>query len=309
MAAAAALAASWLLWPSAAPGPVADTAPAAPTARGFGFDFSLPSSGATPAPALKCERPPLSLRDGGAPRLQCLAPVRARQNGSVRSHFLDGLGDGATWSLRVDTLGDEALAVELMQAGHVRYGCRAEACRQLRIGGHDGRGAREIVLDELPLAALLPDGTPAQPAREMRVSTRFTTLPDDRIAGIACAPDDSVTINTSAGAMLDFCARGGAGVELGERGERTLSFDSLDGGTLAVTTGATGDIVAIDYHGSRHLGCRGMACTGVAIGGFGPQRETTVRFLGTQLVEVRDDNRPGDTSAVLSGSLRLPTLE
>ncbi|WP_085316509.1 hypothetical protein [Derxia lacustris] len=304
----AVLLAAWALWPAAAPQP--ETAPAAALAapRGMSFDFALPASGPAPVVPLKCEQARLRWRDGDSAREQCLAAPRTRQNGSVRSHLLDAAGDDARWSLRIDSLGDTPVAAELLANGKPAYACRGDACTGLRIGAHDARGQREIALDGVPLAALLPDGKPLLPRHALLVSARFLTQPEDRIAGLACAPDDSVSINTSAGAMLSFCARGGAGTELGEHGERTLSFASLDGGTLAVTQAADGTVMAVDYLGAQRFGCRAKACGGIALlAGGTPQ--AALRFLGTQLVELRDDGVAGASTVLLNGALRLPALD
>ena len=309
-AAVAALAAGWWLWRPAPP-------PAAPEAvlpqaatRGVGFDFALPGNAPAPAATARCEQVALDWREGKATQRQCLTAATARQNGSLRSHVLGPAGEGAHWTLRVDVLGDAVHAVSLLDGSRAAWACRAEGCAGITLGAHDGKGRREIVLAGTQLAALLPDGKPAQPQRAITIDTRFRTVADSAIPGLACAPDDSLSVNTSRGGLIDFCARGGAGIELGDHGERSFSFASLDGGTLVATLDAGGRLAAIDYRsGATHYGCRAGLCGGASLAAPDAGRPGALRFLGTQLVEQRDDGMTGTTTVALNGALKLPEFE
>ena len=133
----------------------------------------------------------------------------------------------------------------------------------------------------------------------------LTAQPDRNDAALACA-GRGVTIVNRQGAVIDFCALGGAGFEVPDDGPMRFVFRDLEGRALVVAVGSDGTIDAVTL---GTLSCRGTRCGGVSmsVGGdaSNPAVERGFSFSGTTLYEA-GTGRPAST---LNGALTMPSQE
>ena len=328
--------AGWLVWarwsqPTDAVRPArVETAPPqpAPLAPPAAAEAAVAPASAAPVvlPACPHQHVDIAGADGLLQR-GCLSATRTRQSGSVRSYVAQAEGV-SNWHLTVDAAGGQVISVRLRQAAigtspERLYVCDDTACQGASLAAPDANGARALSLDDTRLQALPPGqrwrrplpgakrsapaaGTAAGEARPVvSLKATLSAQPDRNDAALACA-GRGVTIVNSQGAVIDFCALGGAGFEVPDDGPMRFAFRDLEGRALVVAVGSDGTIDAVTL-GS--LSCRGTRCGGVSmsVGGdaSNPAVERGFSFSGTTLYEA-GTGRPAST---LNGALTMPSQE
>ncbi|WP_421883110.1 hypothetical protein [Methylibium sp.] len=258
----------------------------------------------------------------------CLSATRTRQSGSVRSYVAQAEGV-SNWHLTVDAAGGQVISVRLRQAAigtspERLYVCDDTACQGASLAAPDANGARALSLDDTRLQALPPGqrwrrplpgakrsppaaGTAAGEVRPVvSLKATLSAQPDRNDAALACA-GRGVTIVNSQGAVIDFCALGGAGFEVPDDGPMHFAFRDLEGRALAVAVGSDGTIDGVTLGA---LSCRGTRCGGVSMSVRGdtdnPSAERSFSFSGTTLYEAGPSGRPG---ATLNGGVTMPSQE
>lgn len=259
----------------------------------------------------------------------CLSATRTRQSGSVRSYVVQAEGV-SNWQLTIDAAGGQVISVRLKQAAigtspERLYVCDGAACQGASLAAPDANGARALRLDDTRLQALPPGqrwrrplpgakrspdlaaaGSAAGQARPaVSVKAVLSTQPDRNDAALACA-GRGVTIVHSQGAVIDFCALGGAGFEVPDDGPTRFAFRDLEGRALAVAVGSDGTIDGVTL---GTLSCRDTRCGGVSMSVRGdtgnPAAERSFAFSGTTLYEAGT----GRPAATLNGGVTMPSQE
>lgn len=277
--------------------------------------LSVPSSGESRVPPViasgshdeptadgqaPCREQQIELTLGDQTRTMCVGATRTIQNGSVREYRVESVGTPAQ-SLRVQTSGKTVLAVSLATGSAREFRCAGNDCVGVEIGPRDSTGARTITLEKLLLTAG-SSADEADPENRVLVSGTLKTLPEDRIAGLACT-EQGVSIITSDGSSGTFCPRGGAGFEIGDDGRRTYRFTSLEGETILVAVDESHRVLKVEYQGDNTLACGAAACrTHVSEPTTAGERVFT--FSGATLLDTSGDAR----NAVLNGTLIVPPL-
>lgn len=259
----------------------------------------------------------------------CLSETRTRQSGSVRSYVAQAEGV-SNWHMTIDAAGGQVISVRLKQAAigtspERLYVCDGAACQGASLATPDANGARALRLDDTRLQALPPGqrwrrplpgakrspdlaaaGSAAGQARPaVSVKAVLSTQPDRNDAALACA-GRGVTIVHSQGAVIDFCALGGAGFEVPDDGPTRFAFRDLEGRALAVAVGSDGTIDGVTL---GTLSCRDTRCGGVSMSVRGdtgnPAAERSFAFSGTTLYEAGT----GRPAATLNGGVTMPSQE
>lgn len=259
----------------------------------------------------------------------CLSATRTRQSGSVRSYGAQAEGV-SNWHLTIDAAGGQVISVRLRQGAigtspERLYVCDGAACQGASLAVPDAHGARALTLDDTRLQALPPGqrwrrplpgakrspdlaaaGSAAGQARPtVSVKAVLSAQPDRNDAALACA-GRGVTIVNDQGAVIDFCALGGAGFEVVDDGPTRFAFRDLEGRALAVAVGSDGTIDGVTL---GTLSCRDTRCGGVSMSVRGdtgnPAAERSFAFSGTTLYEAGT----GRPAATLNGGVTMPSQE
>lgn len=259
----------------------------------------------------------------------CLSETRTRQSGSVRSYVAQAEGV-SNWQLTIDAAGGQVISVRLRQGAigtspERLYVCDDAACQGASLAAPDANGARALRLDDTRLQALPPGqrwrrplpgakrsppgavaGSAAGEARAVvSLKAVLRAQPDRNDAALACA-GRGVTIVNSEGAVIDFCALGGAGFEVPDDGPTRFAFRDLEGRALAVAVGSDGTIDGVTL---GTLSCRDTHCGGVSMSVRGdtgnPAAERSFAFSGTTLYEAGT----GRPAATLNGGVTMPSQE
>ena len=250
---------------------------------------------AAPAPA--CTGTNVELLLEGRSQAQCIGPAVALQTGSLRSHRAEAAGGGRRW-VQVDTAGDELVGVAVGRGSLTEYACEAPACTGVTVGALDRHGQREIALLAVPLIR-----QPGAPDDVVDPDTLLTgrlasTLPRAG-ADEACAAPSLWVDQSAKAASLPFCAQDGVAVEHGDDGGRIHRFAGLDSPPIAVTTGADGALLRIEFD---TLACSGAQCAGAVLSASESPGPLDLSLNGTVLLPT--DARTG--WARLSGRLTSP---
>lgn len=259
----------------------------------------------------------------------CLSATRTHQSGSVRSYGTQAEGV-SNWHMTIDAAGGQVISVRLRQGAigtspERLYVCDGVACQGASLATPDANGARALTLDDTRLQALPPGqrwrrplpgakrspdlaaaGSAAGQARPtVSVKAVLSAQPDRNDSALACA-GRGVTIVNSQGAVIDFCALGGAGFEVADDGPTRFAFRDLEGRALAVAVGSDGTIDGVTL---GTLSCRDTRCGGVSMSVRGdagnPAAERRFAFSGTTLYEAGT----GRPAATLNGGVTMPSQE
>ncbi|MBS0448285.1 MAG: hypothetical protein JSR59_20350 [Proteobacteria bacterium] len=224
-----------------------------------------------------CPHESLELSSADQHEIACIGPMTATQSGSLRRYraAAEGL---SRWSLELDTAQGRVTAARIVDAGGLRFMCRP--CSGMALTRPDAHGRYRI---EIADAMLQGD------AAAWRLHASLQAPP-----GAACRTT-SLAVVEQDGALIDFCADGGAGFELADDGTKRYRFDDLAGQTLTVAVDAEG---AVREARLGDLACRAAGCSGLEMHVAGEAR--TFDFSG-----VRFTGAP-DRSATLNGQLAVP---
>ena len=224
----------------------------------------------------------------------CVGATTAEQDGSIRTYRVESDGGPPRW-LRIEASGNLVLSAALGAGDRVEFECREKECSGISIGRRDVQGVRIISLREV---ALRDSGKALA-----RVSAQLRTAPEDHLFALSCG-SQGVSISASDSSSIAFCARGGAGFEIGGDGRKSYRFLNLDGEFLRVAVDEQERVQKIEFHGDTTLSCAAGGCVGARISDENAAGERTFTFAGTTLTEISK----ADTSAVLNGTLTLPAL-
>lgn len=247
-----------------------------------------PSSSAVAA----CMDQRLEVQAQGKLEPACFGKTHVTQNGSVRTYQVEtALGTRRT--LRVDASGSLILKATLIQDA-ATYHCEGADCKGLSLSKRDAEGARTLSFTHTELGPeeqrLVLDG-------QLRISA------DALVPALACS-DQGVSIITSDGSSNTFCPKGGAGFELGNDGQRTYRFTSLDNESVLVVVDSGHRLRRVEYQSDAVLACERASCDRVQIAAPNAAGERVFTFAGTTLLE----SRSGAVNAVLNGTLVAPPL-
>jgi hypothetical protein len=290
-----------------------DSAPSVPVpgveapraeAEGPGNVVSAGEGGGDTAPTVvSCTGQQIDLTLDGKTNTICVGTVDTNQSGSVRTYSVESTSMPARW-LRID-VADRAILSAALGSGRVTdFQCKGQGCSGISLGKRDIEGARIISISRAALKRMQPDGAESSDAAAL-ISGKLKTVPEHQVPGLACtAGEGSVSVVTSEGSSHSFCAKGGAGFEGGNDGNRTYRFTSLDSDSILILVDPARQVKQVEFQGDATLSCAGPSC-GVRLSGPNGAGERTFTFAGTTLVE----KSAGQMSAVLNGALTVPPLE
>ena len=267
---------------------------------------------------------------------------RSATSGSTRIVYtFDGEVEGVAGpAIEVVTQGDAVLRVLAYRRDPETglptplYQCRDGGCTgatlgPVRIDGSLGIPIelRDVHLDDVPLQAVLPDGSlsgtdPVTLQAELagyivNDPSALPLLPVPCTAGApsvaatlsdvsepvnVCVPDDAMGFLLS-GTYFDAGTR--THFVQGLLSDEAGSFTPGNAVNVFVRGGAV-IRVSFDAFGGPSYGCEGSACAGVSVSAPNGAGERTVSFAGTLLQEIATAGLPADRTASLSGSFVAP---
>jgi hypothetical protein len=201
--------------------------------------------------------------------------------------------------VRIEVARSQVVSAFLDEIEGREFGCRMDECRGITLGERDALGARAIVMRGAELAET---SVGAAPNDGVVLEGELRLEGENQAAGLACT-DQGVSIVSAQGSAVTFCPHDGAGFEVGDDGNRTYRFTSLNGGTLLVGVDQASRVQRVEYIDDGVERCTAAQCAGVGVSAPGAAGERTFTFLGTSLSDAE-----GMRSATLNGTLKVPAL-